>query len=37
MKTTTETSGAMLNATTFESKESQKKTKRKGKRKYLRI
>ena len=37
MRTTSETSGTMLNAPTFESLESQKKTKRKGAmRKYLR-
>ena len=37
MRTTSETSGTMLNAPTFESQESQKKTKRKVMRKYLRI
>ena len=36
MRTTAETSGTMLNAPTFESQESQKKTKRKTMRKYLR-
>ena len=37
MRTTSETSGTMLNAPTFESQESQKKkTKRKAMRKYLR-
>ena len=37
MRTASETSGTMLNAPTFESKESQKKnTKRKAMRKYLR-
>ena len=37
MRTTSETSGTMLSAPTFESQESQKKkTKRKGIRKYLR-
>ena len=38
MRTTSETSGKMLNAPTFKSQESQKKkkTKRKGMRKYLR-
>ena len=37
MRTTSETSGTMLNAPTFESSESQKKkTKRKTMRKYLR-
>ena len=36
MKTTSETSGTMLNAARFESQESQKKTKRKTMRKYLR-
>ena len=37
MRTTSETSGTMLNAPTFDSKESQKKkTKRKTMRKYLR-
>ena len=36
MRTTTENSGTMLNAPTFESQESQKKkTKRKAMRKYL--
>ena len=36
MRIISETSGAMLNAPTFESQESQKKTKRKTMRKYLR-
>ena len=36
MRTTSETSGTMLNAPKFESQESQKKTKRKCMRKYLR-
>ena len=36
MKTISETSRTILNATTFESKGSQKKTKRKTMRKYLR-
>ena len=36
MRTTSETSGIMLNTPTFESQESQKKTKRKTMRKYLR-
>ena len=36
MRTTSETSGTMFNAPTFESSESQKKTKRKTMRKYLR-
>ena len=36
MRTTSETSGTMSNAPTFKSQESQKKTKRKAKRKYLR-
>ena len=36
MSTISETSGTMLSAPTFESKESQKKTKRKTMRKYLR-
>ena len=36
MRTTSETSGPMLNTPTFESSESQKKTKRKTMRKYLR-
>ena len=36
MRTTSETSGTMLNAPTFESWETQKKTKRKAMRKYLR-
>jgi len=36
MRTASETSGTMLNAPTFESEESQKKTKRKAMRKYLR-
>ena len=37
IRTTSETSGTMLNAPTFESQESQKKkTKRKAMRKYLR-
>ena len=36
MRTTSETSGTMLKAQTFESQESQKKTKRKTMRKYLR-
>ena len=36
MRKTSENSGAMLNAPTVKSQESQKKTKRKGMRKYLR-
>ena len=36
MRTTSDTSGTMLNASTFKSQESQKKTKRKNMRKYLR-
>ena len=36
MRTTSETSGTMLNAPIFTSSESQKKTKRKTMRKYLR-
>ena len=36
MRTTSEASGTMSNATTFKSQESQKKTKRKAMRKYLR-
>ena len=36
MRTNSETSGTMLNAPTFKSQESQKKTKRKAMRKYLR-
>ena len=36
MRTTSETSGIMLNTPTFKSQESQKKTKRKTMRKYLR-
>ena len=36
MRTISETSGTMLNAQTFESQESQKKTEGKGMRKYLR-
>ena len=36
MRTISETSGTMLNTPTFESSVSQKKTKRKGMRKYLR-
>ena len=36
MRTTSEASGTMLNAPTFESQESLKKTKRKAMRKYLR-
>ena len=36
MRTISETSGTMLNAPTFESQESQKKTKRNTMRKYLR-
>ena len=36
MRTISETSGTMLNAPTLESQESQKKTKRKAMRKYLR-
>ena len=35
-RTTTETTGTKLNVPTFESQESQKKTKRKGMIKYLR-
>ena len=36
MRTSSETSGTMLNAPTFKSSESQKKTKTKAMRKYLR-
>ena len=36
MRTTSETSGTMLNAPTFESQESERKTKRKATGKYLR-
>ena len=36
MRTTSKTAGTMLNAPTFKSQVSQKKTKRKGMRKYLR-